>query len=107
VYSAADVEYSRVRYVKGIGHKRATTLVAWRSECEATFRLDPHRGVDAGALAALRQRYVARHEALADALSAGPRTLLAAQQRVVKLAEVRRAALEGLVQHKIGLLRTP
>ena len=107
IYTAGDIVYDRVRYVKGIGPKRADALVNWRRSCESQFRFDPNRGVDRGALAALRQRFVTQHESLVGALASGPRVLTNTRERTEQIARARREALQGLAARAESLLASP
>lgn len=106
VYTANDIEYDRVRYVKGIGPKRASQLVLWRAQCEASFTFDPKR-LDPQAYAALRQKYIARHQLLVGSLEAGPVQLTKLRQRIDSLATDRRLMLQGLVVQAQRTLPAP
>ena len=105
VGSALDVEYNRVLYVRGIGPQRAAVLVAWKNQCVASFRFDPYHGVDAGKLAALQRRYIARYQTIATALAVGRRDLLNAYQTVVTIAADRRALLDGVAADAARVLQ--
>ncbi|MDB4912391.1 MAG: hypothetical protein JWM95_35 [Gemmatimonadetes bacterium] len=105
IYTADDVAYDRVLYVKGIGPKRASALVSWKQRCESQFKPDSRRTIDAGALAALKQKYVTRHEFLAGTLASGPRMLTNARERIEQTARDRRAGLSGLAERAEALLK--
>lgn len=96
VYTADNIEFDRVRYVKGIGPKRATQLMQWKAQCEASFRFDS-RLLPPQAYGALRHKYVVRHEHLVGQLEAGPMQLTALRQRIDSLASDRRLMLQGLI----------
>lgn len=96
VYTANDVEYDRVRYVKGIGPIRAKILMQWKGSCEASFTFDPKRH-DPAEYARLRHKYITRHQFLVGSLELGPMRLKATREQIDHLANDRVQMLRGLI----------
>jgi serine/threonine protein kinase len=64
VRTAADVEYQRVKSVRGIGDARASSLVAWRRSCESSVLARMPQALPPSEAAAIRRKYQERVQAI-------------------------------------------
>jgi DNA-binding helix-hairpin-helix protein with protein kinase domain len=75
VETAADLTMNNLLRVPGIGQKRATDLMAWRSKIETKFIFDPKQGVTQSEILSLRQEYLKKQRLLQQELETGVREL--------------------------------
>ncbi len=91
IETAADIEAARVEAVPGFGPRTAANLLAFREQCEASFRFDATRAVASAEVAAVDGMLAQRQAKLESELAAG-----LAQLRAMATGERRhRAALEA------------
>jgi hypothetical protein len=69
VRTAADVEYRRVKSVRGIGDTRASSLTAWRRSCESGVLARLPQTLPASEEAAIRRKYQERRQAMDKQMS--------------------------------------
>ncbi len=103
--SADDIDYNRVQVVRGIGPKRARSLVLWQQVCASSFRFDAQRAIEPLTLSRLVRDFSPQHEALVKALSAGPQQLQIATTGVDRLIADRSIPLKGLAARLGTLMR--
>jgi DNA-binding helix-hairpin-helix protein with protein kinase domain len=89
IETAADVTRSGVRAVKGFGPKLTTTMLGWRSQCEARFRFDPSPQALQADIARAKNEVAAQRQKLESGLQGGLERL--ARMRVEAEANLARA----------------
>ena len=94
IETAADVQRSRVRQVRGFGERLTSSMIDWRASCERRFTFNPAKAVTDSDRTTLRAKYAARRSAIEAQLADGANEL----QRFNKDAMVRSAALRPQVE---------
>ncbi|MDY0748429.1 helix-hairpin-helix domain-containing protein [Paucibacter sp. R3-3] len=100
IETAADVDWARIRQVRGFGESLTRAVVDWRASCERRFRFNPSAGVAPADIAAIKSRLGARRVALEAVLGSGAADL----QRFRQTAESRAAALQPALQQAVQAL---
>ena len=62
IFTAADIEYHRIRNIKGFGHVLTSNLVAWKEEVRRQFRFDPATAVSSGEQRSLAVQFRTRQQ---------------------------------------------
>jgi DNA-binding helix-hairpin-helix protein with protein kinase domain len=88
IETAADVDSSRIRQVKGFGESLTRAMLDWRSSCENRFRFDPSNAVSAADKNVVRIKYGSRKLAIESALRNGPQALRKSHQDAVAMATI-------------------
>lgn len=71
IETAADVEWNRVRRIKGFGDVLTRTLVDWRKSLERNFRFNPNQAVTQNDINNVRRKVQARGQEIEQQLRAG------------------------------------
>ncbi|MDQ9168997.1 helix-hairpin-helix domain-containing protein [Oxalobacteraceae bacterium R-40] len=75
IETAADVEWNKVRAVKGFGDVLTRVVVDWRKSCERRFVFNPRLAISAADVNSVRAKIGMRKKVLETTLSAGPAEL--------------------------------
>lgn len=100
IETAADVERSRVRQVRGFGERLTAAMMDWKASCERRFTFNPAKAVTDAERHALRAKYAMRKSAIEVQLSQGAGEL----QRFKQTASVRAASLKPQVEWAVQKL---
>ncbi|MCT9118173.1 helix-hairpin-helix domain-containing protein [Cupriavidus gilardii] len=107
IETAADVNASHIRNIKGFGEGLTRSLVDWKKKCELGFRFNPATAVSRADQAAVRSKFAARKVQIEKSLAAGPGLLkqysVEQQQRAVSLRKLVEEAATGLAQARADL----
>jgi DNA-binding helix-hairpin-helix protein with protein kinase domain len=101
IFTAADIDYSRIRGIKGFGDVLTSNLLAWKEEVLRQFRFDPTTAVSPAEQRAITVKFrngqqqilaqlgqeIGKLEALAPACQAALQKLIPELQRAVALFE--------------------
>ncbi|TXI89582.1 MAG: helix-hairpin-helix domain-containing protein [Cupriavidus sp.] len=102
IETAADVDWNRIRQVRGFGESLTRAVVDWRASCERRFRFDPKSAISPSDVAAIKSRIGARKVALEAMLGAGASELRrfheGATSRATALQPAITKAAEALAQ---------
>lgn len=71
IETAAEVEWNRIRRLKGFGDVKTRTLVDWRKSLERNFRFNPSQSVTQADINQVRQKVQARAQAIQQELRQG------------------------------------
>jgi DNA-binding helix-hairpin-helix protein with protein kinase domain len=94
IETAADVQWNKVRAVKGFGDVLTRAVVDWRKACERKFVFNPAQAVTEADRNAVRAKLLVRRKAIEASLVAGSSEL----QRINREANGRTAALRAQLQ---------
>lgn len=94
IETAADVERSKVRQVRGFGERLTSSMMDWRASCERRFTFNPAQAVTESDRKALRAKYASRKSAIEAQLVVGAEEL----QRFNRDAMVKAAALKPQIE---------
>ncbi|TFV89310.1 molecular chaperone [Oxalobacteraceae bacterium OM1] len=94
IETAVDVDWHKVRAVKGFGEVLTRAVVDWRKACERKFVFNPSQAVTEADRNAVRARIHTRKKVIEAALAAAPGEL----QRMRQEANVKIAALQPQLQ---------
>jgi DNA-binding helix-hairpin-helix protein with protein kinase domain len=86
IETAADVDSSRIRQVKGFGEGLTRSIMDWRRSCERKFVFDPNRAVSAADKNVVKIKYGSRKMAIETALQNGAQELRKTQQAAIAMA---------------------
>lgn len=107
IETAADVDWHKVRAVKGFGDVLTRAVVDWRKACERKFVFNPSQAVTETDRNAVRGKIFARKKAIEAALSAAPAELQRMRQdangKVAALQPQLQTAAKALAQAKADL----
>lgn len=107
IETAADVNASRIKNIKGFGEGLTRSLVDWKKKCELGFRFNPGTAVSAADQAAVRNKFVALKIQIEKSISAGPeilkRYISEQQQRAASLHKTVEEAATALAQARADL----
>jgi len=98
IETAADIEYSSVLMVPGIGQHLAGQLVAWRKSYEQKFVFDAGKGINPQDLATLNRKYTQHKAHLEHVLLAGFEQLTQIRESILRKREVFKADVENAAQ---------
>jgi DNA-binding helix-hairpin-helix protein with protein kinase domain len=87
IETAADVDSSRIRQVRGFGESLTRAMLDWRRSCESRFRFDPSKAVSIADKNVVRIKYGSRKLAIESALRSGAQALRKSHQDAVAMAE--------------------
>lgn len=71
IETAADVDWGRVRQVRGFGEGLTRTMMLWRGECERRFTFNPAMAVTPADRQAVKTKFANRRTAIETALRQG------------------------------------
>lgn len=96
IETAADVTHPRVVMVPGFGDRLTANMVAWRRECEQSFRFNPARAVTAADRAQVTRKFAQRKTALEAQLREAPYELRKLAAQLTAEANAAQATLNAL-----------
>lgn len=88
IETAADVDSSRIRQVKGFGESLTNAMLDWRRGCESRFKFDPSKAVSEADKNVIRVKYGSRKLAIESTLRNGPQALRKSHQDAVAMAAI-------------------
>ncbi|HSZ09072.1 MAG TPA: hypothetical protein VK794_11105 [Steroidobacteraceae bacterium] len=88
IETAADVDGSRIRQVKGFGEGLTKAMLDWKRSCESRFTFDPSKAVSTADKNAVLVKYGSRRLAIEGALRNGPQALRKSYQDAVAMAAI-------------------
>ena len=91
IETAADLDPAKLQAIQSFGTKLVANAMAWRRQCEQSFRFDSLRGVAPAELTKIERDIAARRYTLEQQIMAGARHL----EAIVDHAMARRRSLEG------------
>ncbi|KIF83050.1 hypothetical protein [Noviherbaspirillum autotrophicum] len=107
IETAADVDWHKVRAVKGFGDVLTRAVVDWRKACERKFVFNPSQAVTETDRNAVRGKILARKKVIEAALSAAPAELQRMRQeangKITAIQPQLHAAANALAQAKADL----
>lgn len=107
IETAADVEWHKVRAVKGFGDVLTRAVVDWRKTCERKFVFNSSQAVTEADRNTVRAKILSRKKAIEAALAAAPAELQRMRQeangRAAPLQSQLHAAAQALAQAKADL----
>jgi DNA-binding helix-hairpin-helix protein with protein kinase domain len=86
IETAADVDSSRIRQVKGFGEGLTRSIMDWRRSCERKFVFDPNRAVSVADTNIVKIKYGSRKMGIETALQTGPHELRKTQRAGIAAA---------------------
>lgn len=96
--TAADLTWTALRPVHGIGPRKGATLMQWRDSIAARFVFDPRLGIDVQEIARLDREIGQRRHHLQQRLSAGvPELQIIRERAIAARTSLQREALVALV----------
>ncbi|HSG38666.1 MAG TPA: helix-hairpin-helix domain-containing protein, partial [Thermoanaerobaculia bacterium] len=98
IETAADVDWNKVRSVKGFGDVLTRAVVDWRKSCERRFVFNPNAAVSAADKNAVRARIAARRRVLEESLSSGASDLQRFRQDAASKVTALRPQLDSAAQ---------
>ncbi|HEY1399386.1 helix-hairpin-helix domain-containing protein [Roseateles sp.] len=93
IETAADVDWNRVRQVRGFGEGLTRAVVDWRSSCERRFVFNPATAISAADIATIKSKFGARKVALEAILGSGATELRRFRDSAAQRAETLQPAL--------------
>lgn len=94
IETAADVDWARIRQVRGFGESLTRAVVDWRASCERRFLFNPNTAISPADVAAIKSRLGARRIALEAVLGGGASELRRFHQGATSRAAVLQPALK-------------
>lgn len=88
VETAADIEYHKIRRLRGFGDVYTKALVNWKKSCERQFVFNPKAAVSDADRNVVRARVATRRRAIEASLLAGPAELNRTRQQVISMAKI-------------------
>ena len=98
IETAADLDWAKVKGIKGFGDVYTSQLMQWKHSIEQKFVFDASKGIDPAELAALDHRFRQKRVEIERALSYGPQQLKQLSEKIIEKRKALKPSLNDVAR---------